>query len=53
MEVVFENIQPNLIGNPVNKINEEISVEQICSHIEQDARRYKKFLGDEGKMVYI
>lgn len=53
MEVVFESIQPNLIGDPVNKVNQEISVEQICSYIEQDARRYKKFLGDDGKMGYI
>ncbi len=53
MEFVFENMPTNLIEDPVNKVNQEISMEQICSNIEQDARRYKKFLGDDGKMIYI
>lgn len=33
-------------------LNEEISASQICNSFEQDARRYKKFLGDDEKMMY-
>lgn len=32
-------------------LNEEISATQICNSFEQDARRYKRFLGDDGKMM--
>lgn len=33
-------------------LNEEIDASRICNIFEQDARRYKKFLGDDGKMMY-
>lgn len=40
-------VESDVTENQVSKIDEEISVTQICNSVEQDARRYKKFLGDD------
>ncbi len=49
----------NILEVDLNENNEKINfmdamlVEEICEKIEKDSRRYKRYLGNDGKVVFL
>ena len=49
----------NILEVDQNENNEKINfmdamlVEEICEKIEKDSRRYKRYLGNDGKVVFL